>query len=271
MAAIRTTLTSLPFTQLRRNRYFYLYYDGTYAVACVVALASMRVWHHQPLVQHWDPRFWLLLPFVCYAQILCSVFIHNATHNSFPRAINRIVGEICGIVVLTRFASWEVLHQRHHRYSDDIEKDPHPVVPSYWSYVVKTISSTERTLQRIYFELYGDSEKNHRYELRRAYMSYATNLLLIAVWYTFLGPIAFGFFFVPSALVGMLHIIHFNWSTHNATSKLRDFHPVNLNHGFFKLGNKIFFGIYMHANHHKRANLFNPAKMFPSLPVTPKA
>ena len=25
--------------------------------------------------------------------------------------------------------------------------------------------------------------------------------------------------------------------------------------------NKIWFGLYMHANHHKRANIFNPAKM----------
>jgi len=36
---------------------------------------------------------------------------------------------------------------------------------------------------------------------------------------------------------------------------------VNLNHGFYKVGNWIWFGIYMHANHHKIAKLFNPAKM----------
>ena len=35
------------------------------------------------------------------------------------------------VVVLTRFASWEVIHQRHHRFSDDLDKDPHPVVSSY--------------------------------------------------------------------------------------------------------------------------------------------
>ena len=67
----------------------------------------------------------------------------------------------------------------------------------------------------------------------------------------------------------LLHIVHFNWSTHNASSRAKDFHPVNLNHGLYKLGNKLLFGIYMHANHHKRANAFNPTHVLPSLPITP--
>jgi stearoyl-CoA desaturase (delta-9 desaturase) len=142
-------------------------------------------------------------------------------------------------------------------------------VQGYWSFLLKTIVGVERQLQRIYFDLYGDTPENHRYEQRRAYVSYATNLLLLYTWFAVLGPIAFGLFFVPSALLGMLHIVHFNWSTHNAFSPVKDYHPVNLNHGLYKLGNKLFFGIYMHANHHKRANMFNPARMVPSLPITP--
>ena len=27
------------------------------------------------------------------------------------------------------------------------------------------------------------------------------------------------------------------------------------------LGNRIWFGLYMHGNHHKRANIFNPLRM----------
>ena len=269
MTAIVSTLTSLPFTQLRRNRYFYLYYDGFYAVLCLGLIAAMKLSGFEPWVQRWDDRFWLILPVVCYAQILCSVFIHNATHNNFPRALNRIVGELCGVVVLTRFASWEVIHQRHHRYTDDVEKDPHPVVSGYWAFLFKTVVGVERQLQRIYFELYGDTPENRRYEKGRAYVSYVTNLLLIYTWFTFLGPLAFGFFFVLSAIVGFLHLVHFNWSTHNAFSPDKDFRPVNLNHGLYKLGNHLCFGIYMHANHHKRANIFNPAKMVPRLPISP--
>lgn len=268
VSTVTTTLTSLPFTQLRRNRYFYLWYDGFYAAACLSALAAMHFSGHRPLIEHWDHRYWLLLPLVCHAQILCSVFIHNCTHNNFPRAINRLVGELCGIVVLTRFASWEVIHQRHHRYSDDPERDPHPVVPGYWAFLFKTVVGVERQLQRIYFELYGDTPENRRYERMRAYVSYGTNLLLIATWYVFLGPLAFFAFFVPASIVGFLHLVHFNWSTHNAQSRDGDFKPVNLDHGYYKIGNLIWFGIYMHANHHKRANLFNPAKMQPSLPIT---
>jgi len=267
VTALVWTLTSLPFTQLRRNRYFYLWYDGFYAALCVGLLAAMHFGHYEPFIKSWDNRFWLLFPIVCHAQILCSVFIHNATHNNFPRALNRIVGEICGVVVLTRFASWEVIHQRHHRYTDDVEKDPHPVVAGYWSFLFKTIVGVERQLQAIYFDLYGDTPEARRYEKLRAYVSYATNILLIATWYVFLGPIGFGFFFVPTAIVGFLHLVHFNWSTHNAFSKESDFRPVNLNHGYYKIGNLIWFGIYMHANHHKRANMFNPAKMTPSLPI----
>lgn len=268
MTALVATLTSLPFTQLRRNRYFYLWYDGFYAALCLSLLAAMHFGHYRPFIQEWDNRFWLLLPLVCHAQILCSVFIHNCTHNNFPRSINRLVGELCGIVVLTRFASWEVIHQRHHRFSDDIEKDPHPVVSGYWSFLVNTVVNVERQLQKIYFDLYGDTPENRRYEQMRAYVSYVTNILLVATWYMFLGPIGFFFFFIPSAVVGFLHLVHFNWSTHNAFSPSGDFRPVNLNHGYYRIGNLIWHGIYMHGNHHKRANLFNPAKMKDGLPVT---
>ncbi|XXY49287.1 fatty acid desaturase [Sorangium sp. So ce269] len=268
MSVIVSTLTSLPFTQLRRNRYFYLYYDGFYALVCATLLSWMLLGGHAPLIERWDDRLWLLLPLVCHAQILCSVFIHNATHNNFPRPINRLVGELCGLVVLTRFASWEVIHQRHHRYSDNVDRDPHPVVPSYWVFLVKTVVNVEHQLQQIYFEIYGDTPGNRRYERARAYVSYATNLLLIACWYVFLGPIGFFFLFVPASIVGFLHLVHFNWSTHNALSADRDFRPVNLNHGYYWLGNLLWHGIYMHANHHKRAGLFNPAKLEPGLPIT---
>ncbi|WP_438030077.1 hypothetical protein [Sorangium sp. So ce233] len=33
----------------------------------------------------------------------------------------------------------------------------------------------------------------------------------------FLGPIGFFFLFVPASSVGFLHLMHFNWSTHNAS------------------------------------------------------
>jgi stearoyl-CoA desaturase (delta-9 desaturase) len=269
VTALVSTLTSLPTTQLRKNRYFYIYYDAAWLVLSATLLAGMLLGQWQGLIQTWDHRYWLLLPLVCHAQILCSVWIHNCTHNNFPRLVNRLVGELCGAVVLTRFASWEVIHQRHHRYTDDVEKDPHPVVSGYWRFLLKTVVGVELQLQRIYFELYGDTPENRVFEKRRAYLSYATNLTLIAAWYVFLGPWAFFCLFVPASVLGFLHLVHFNWSTHNAFSPELDFKPVNLDHGYYKVGNVVWHGIYMHANHHKRANMFNPAKMTPSLPITP--
>ncbi len=269
MTAIVSMFTSLPFTQLRRNRYFYFYYDGFYALLFVGIIAALRSTGYTGLIHEWRWSYLALLPFVCYAGILCNVFVHVCTHNSLPRGWNRLVGELCGLVVVTRFASWEVLHQRHHRYSDDVEKDPHPLDASYWRFCWHHISGLEPTLHAAVFDLYGDTPENQRIEKIRSFVSFITGVLLFVTWYTVLGKYAFFGFFLPSVIIGFFQLVHFNWSTHNAFSPTHDWKPVNLNHGFYKLGNKLFFGIYMHANHHKRANVLNPATIVPSLPITP--
>ena len=65
-----------------------------------------------------------------------------------------------------------------------------------------------------------------------------------------------------ASIIGLLHLAHFNWSTHNALDEdpNRTFYPVNLDRGFFWVGNRIWFGIYYHGYHHKQANLFNPMR-----------
>jgi fatty-acid desaturase len=260
VTAIVASLTSLPFTQLKRSRLFYVWYDLFYAVICGALLLEMRVTGFRPLTSAWDPRLLFLLPLVCQAQILCSVYIHNATHHSFPRILNRIVGEVCGLVVISRFASWEIIHRRHHRFSDDVEKDPHPVESSYWRYVIHTIVGVERQLQRIFFELHGDTPANRAYERRRAYLSYATSVLLILTWLEFLGAPAFVMLFFPASILGVLHLVHFNWATHDGASKAstKNYRPINLNQGFFWVGNLLWHGIYMHKNHHRKPGVFNP-------------
>jgi fatty acid desaturase len=274
VSAIVTTFTTLPFSQLRRNRYFYLWYDSVYAVLCMAALGAMHaagwngIFGEGAALGAWKWSYLALFPVVLYLQILCSVFVHVCTHGSFPKAINRLIGELCGAVIITRFASWEVIHQRHHRFSDDVEKDPHPIVPSYWEFVGKTIVGVEKQLQQIYFDLYGDTPETRRYEKMRAYLSYATNLLLIYTWYVAVGPTFFFFLLFPASIIGALHLFHFNWSTHNAFSPTGDYKPVNLDHGFYWLGNRIWFGIYYHANHHKNARVLNPMSISPSLPIT---
>ncbi len=261
MTAIRSRLALLPYCQFRKNRYFYPMYDGFFLAATVVLLAFMQLAGWQSPVQHWSWSLLGFLPLVAYAQILCSVFIHVCTHKSLPNTINRLVGEFCGVVVLTRFASWEIIHQRHHQYSDDLERDPHPVLPGYFAFMFQTIAGVETQLQRIFFELHGGkTEKNLRFEKNRARLSYFTSLLLIFAWYRVLGPVIFVELFVPASIMGFFHLVHFNWSTHNAAAA-KDFQPVNLNQGWFRLGNKVFLGIYMHKNHHDRPSVLNPAHM----------
>lgn len=270
-----STFATLPFTQLRKNRYFYLWYDGIYAVLCTAVVATSWATHWKGLIgegsvfgpMHW--HFLWALPLVLYVGILCNVFVHVCTHSSFPRPFNRIIGELCGMVVLTRFASWEVLHQRHHRYSDDLSNDPHPVVPSYWTFAWHHVAGLEQFIHRAVFDLHGDTPENRSFERVRSVLSFGTGVLLVAAWNALLGWQAFLAFFLPSMLLGFFHLVHFNWSTHNAKSPIGDYKPVNLDHGFFKLGNKLFFGIYMHANHHKFPNALNPAKVKHGGPVEP--
>lgn len=269
MTALATTFTTLPCTQLRRNRHFYLYYDGVYAGLCLALVAAVHLTGFGGLLTHFEWWYLAFLPLACYAHILASVFVHVCTHGSLPKPWNRLVGEICGVIIVTRFASWEVLHQRHHRNSDDVEKDPHALDASYLRFCLHHVLHLEKHLHATVFDLHGDTPENRRYERIRSFVSFATGMLLIYTWYAVLGPVGFFAFFVPASIVGFFHLVHFNWSTHNAFSPTHDFKPVNLDHGLFKLGNKLFFGIYMHANHHKRPNVLNPAKMQNSLPLTP--
>ncbi len=265
MTELVASLTTQPYTQFRRSRHFYLWYDGFFALLCLLLIAVMQRAGWTGLSHGWDWRLFAWLPLACHGQILCSVWIHNCTHGNFPRAINRLVGEVCGMVVLTRFASWEIIHQRHHKYSDDLELDPHPIVPGfsgYWKFTWRSVVAVEQQLQTMYFEMYGGkTAENVRYQKYRAILSFGTMVLLGYTWFAFLGAPAFVLVFVPASLVGFFHLMHFNWSTHNPWSKSNDFHPVNLDHGFYKLGNFLWHGIYFHGNHHQKTSLFNPGKM----------
>ncbi len=249
---------SLPHLHFRRDPSFYRRYDARWFAFCVVLIAGLHFGHIEPLLPVWNPWFLLALPFVVYFHVLCSVFVHNASHGSFPRSINRIMGELCGFIVLSRFASWQIVHERHHRFSDDVDKDPHPLLPNYFKFTWRGMMNVEKQLQTAYLEVFGDTEENRKRERTRAMISYGTNIVLIAFFYRLLGPAGFLTLFLPAQILGWMQIMHFNWVTHNALAKTGDYHPVNIDSGIYWIGNRIFFGIYMHGNHHKRANVFNP-------------
>ncbi len=261
MSAIAASLFSLPWAQYRRHPTFYIWYDAFYIVACAGGIAAMVATGYQGPLAHFTWWLPLLFPPVLYAIIMAHVFIHNASHGNFPKAINRIVGEICGFIVVTRFASWEIVHRRHHRYSDDPERDPHPATRGYWRYAGHTIVNVERQLQQQYFDLYGDTPETRRYERFRSVVSFVSGVLLAVFWYVLVGGAGFWVLLLPASIGAGLFVIHFNWCGHNAHTKDGKIEPVNLDHGWYWLGNRIFFGIYYHGNHHKMAMLFNPMKM----------
>lgn len=261
MSAIAASLFSLPWAQYRRVPTFYLWYDGAYAVLALAGIAALLATGYRgPLA---DLHWWFIpaFPVFLYVLIMAHVLIHNASHGNFPKAINRVVGELCGILVIARFASWEIVHRRHHRYSDDPLRDPHPAERRYWPYAVKTLINVEKQLQQQYFDIYGDTTETRRYERIRALVSFSSGTLLFVLWFMVLGPWGFFLLFVPAFVGAGLFVIHFNWSGHNAHTKDGPIEPVNLDSGWYWLGNRIFFGIYYHGNHHKMAMLFNPMKM----------
>jgi stearoyl-CoA desaturase (delta-9 desaturase) len=259
MKTLWSSLTAHPNQLFRTSRRFYLVYDASYAAfsAALIALmllTGVRSLGGQPAL-HW---LWIG-PCVAYLVVVCHLLIHNAVHGNFPRPVNRWIGEALGFFIVVRFASWVMVHLRHHRFSDDRHLDPHPNFASFWATVKHTVVHVEVQLMQEYYDLWGDTPESRAAEAFRAKVSYATNVLVLAAWLVFWGPWFFALVFVPANVFGALFIMHFNWTTHNGASG-GDFRPVNLNHGYFWLGNKIFGGIYMHANHHKRPHLFNPVR-----------
>ncbi len=258
MNGIRATLTSLPFAQFKRRPRFYLEYDAIYlALGLAIALVLPLLGYRAP-VNEWSPWVLLLLPPATYLGIMAHVFIHNASHGNFPKAINRVVGELCGMVVLTKFASWEIVHRRHHRYSDDPTRDPHPAERSYWRYAWNTLVNVEMQLRQEYYDVHGDTPETRRYERWRSRLSFVSGMALVMAWFAVLGPVLFFTIFLPASLFAGLFVVFFNWAGHNAHTEDGGIEPTNIDSGIFWILNRMFFGIFYHGNHHRMAMLFNP-------------
>lgn len=261
MSTIRASLTALPWAQFKRHPTFYVWYDAFWAVGALCALLTMILTGFEGLMPEFHLWYLALLPVAAYVMIMAHVFVHNASHGNFPKAINRVVGEICGALVLTKFASWEIVHRRHHRYTDDAERDPHPAAPGYWRYAIHTLVNVERQLRQEYYDLHGDTPQTRRYEVWRSRWSFVSGVLVAVFWFALLGPGAFFMLYLPAFVGAALFVIHFNWAGHNAhRADEYEIAPADLDYGWYWLGNRLFFGIYYHGTHHKLAMLFNPMK-----------
>ena len=253
-------LTTLPFAQFKRHPTFYIWYDAFYGALALTGIAGLLLVDFEGLAPTFEPWLLALFPVALYVVIMAHVFIHNASHGNFPKSINRVVGEICGLIVLTKFASWEIVHRRHHRYSDDPERDPHPAIRGYWKYAVLTLINVEKQLRQEYYDRYGDTPETRRYERWRSRLSFASGSAVAVFWFLLFGPAGFFLLYLPAFIGAALFVIHFNWSGHNAHRPDKPIEPADLDYGWFWIGNRIFFGIYFHGTHHRVAKMFNPMK-----------
>lgn len=254
--------TSLPYAQFKRDPHFYVKHDTVFLVGSLAGIALLhRIgWQPPATFEAWH---FLLFPVVLYLSILAHAFTHCASHGAWGRStagrvLNRVVGELCGAWVLTKFASWEIVHRRHHRYSDDPVRDPHPAERGYWSYAKNTLINVEKQLQQEYFDVHGDTPERRRYERFRSVFSFVSGVVLALFWEQLVGFPLFVELVVPAWVLAGLFVIHFNWVGHNAHTKTAKIEPVDLDHGWFWLGNRMFFGIYFHGSHHRMAMVFNP-------------
>jgi fatty acid desaturase len=258
-----SVFTKYPVYHFMRSRWFYPVYDGVWLVLLVGVMLALRQAGFAGIVQEFGelrPSYFLAVVPLTYLLIMGNVFAHNAAHRNFPKAINRVIGEIAGVLVLTRYASWELIHLRHHRYSDDAERDPHNCLPGFWlHFLPHFVLNVERQLKQNFYDYHGGATpENVRFEHLRAVLSFGASLALIVLYERLLGLPVFLAVFVPAQIITIVHLAHFNWSTHNGFSKDADYHPINLDRGLYWLGNRVFFGIYYHDNHHRMVKAFNP-------------
>jgi fatty acid desaturase len=264
---LTTVFRKYPMVAFRQNRWFYPVYDGIWLLFLGVVIASLLVGRANGApaglvgtFADFQPIYLLAIAPAAYFLIVCNLVAHNVTHRNLPKSVNRIVGEFVGAMVLARYASWEIIHLRHHQYSDVPGKDPHDCRPGFFTrFLPYFLMNVERQLKQQFYDFHGgQTPENERFERGRAMLSFGTNAALIYAFFLFLGAPVFCLVFLPAQILTIIHLAHFNWSTHNGSSPTGDYHPINIDRGLYWVGNRIFFGIYYHQNHHRVVKAFNP-------------
>lgn len=235
-----------------------------YAIAGLLLCIGL-VWLRTPEFYRFDFSWWhlALIPLGVYAGGLSAVWIHNATHQSFPnRLLNEICGRIAGIHQLWGYKGWKLIHLVHHQYSDHVEHDPHPTKNRVFSEYFRTMfARSSLTLSRRYREHFGDTPRTRLLQTLTVGLFFIKAATLIAFWYLLLGPAGFVFGYIPSLAWNHYMFAHINYYCH-PEEETGETAATNLNHNwYYRIANVIWHGIYFHGNHHKKPMLFNPRKL----------
>ena len=194
--------------------------------------------------------------------LIVSTFLHNAAHKNFFNngLVSRIMGEACAVFQLVGFPDWHIVHNMHHRYSDEVENDPHPTQGlTFWQFLNSFKTTIGQTLRRNYFERHGENEKTRKTWAQLSYVLPVNQLLKALFWFLVLGPVVFSFFFVATIVNKNLLYADFNYSTHASDDDTVEIKNLD-NNLFYRIVNKTCFGLYFHKNHHLNPNLFDPRK-----------
>lgn len=251
--------------QFYADRYLHIR-SFTLQLTVVSALCVALYQFHAPEFYQLSFAPWhlALIPLGIYVGGVSAVFIHNATHNSFPWVwLNELCGHLSGLHQLWGFTGWKLIHLVHHLYSDNVDMDPHPPKNlTFWQFArIMFINSSKKISER-YREHWGVNRTTQRLQkwvLIVFPVMAAVNLLF---WYLLLGPAGFLFFYIPSYIANHLLFVDVNYTAHPKDPVTGESKPANLNHTlYYKIANRMWFGIYFHGNHHRRPQLFNPRYM----------
>jgi fatty acid desaturase len=229
--------------------------SGTFIL---IAIATTSYW------QELSSLYLIFLPAAIYFGHITAVFIHNAAHYNFkPIWLNPIVGELCALQQLSAgYPVFQYIHNQHHAYPDVPDKDPHPTRGyTFWRYIDVSRSLIQKRLTAIYFETHGESEHNKQLWKMQMILLLGARFAKAFFLFSLLGPKVFALLYLPSYLSNVFFFASFNYFTHveqdDGSTEI-----LNLeNTAYFRVCNRILFGVMSHKNHHLRPGLFNPIKL----------
>lgn len=233
-------------------------------VFAIMVAASAALWAlRDASFLEWNMTSWHLLwvPLGIYLGGMSAVFIHNATHRSFPnQTLNEFCGELAGVHQLWGFTGWRLIHLIHHQYSDDVEHDPHPTKGRYFGeYLRNMFIRSSRTVSKRYRAHWGETPRTARLQTLGLVAFVAMALSCLAFWFMLLGPVGFVLGYIPSYLTNHYMFAHINYFCHPVNPETGETAAANLNHHLgYKIANFLWCGIFFHGNHHRKATLFNP-------------
>ena len=269
---IKSFVSSSPHQQFSMSLLKKFYTDRTLHLRSFIINLLVSVSFCVALYQYHSAEFYqfhfawwnlLLLPFGIYIGGISAVFIHNATHHSFPKMwLNELCGYVSGLHQLWGYMGWKLIHLVHHQYSDNTDMDPHPPKGrTFWQFGRVMFLESSAKISERYREHWGNNRTTqllHKSVLVIFVALATTNLLF---WYLLLGPTYFVFFYIPSYVANHLLFIDVNYSAH-PRDESGETKAANLDNNLYhKLANACWFGIYYHGNHHRKPMLFNPKYM----------